>query len=116
MAARVLDLDQIAWPVNRLGELTENLALKAGLTARLVRLSQPPESLRSSGDTEIGAWLDIAAGYLDLEAEPVSAQYSDLGLLLQAGGPAVLKLPRAFGVDESSESGPTFQGPSFLGC
>ncbi|OGO36037.1 MAG: hypothetical protein A2W35_15135 [Chloroflexi bacterium RBG_16_57_11] len=114
MATRALDLDQIAWPVNRLGELTENLALKAGLTARLVRLSQPPEGLRSSGDTEIGAWLDNAAGYLDLEAEPVSAQYNDLDLLLTAGGPAILKLPGVRRTDKPIDEWSSTHDPSFL--
>lgn len=114
MAARELELERIAWPVNRLGELTENLARKAGLTSRLVRLSQPPESLGSSGDSEIGAWLDSAAGHLDLEAEPVSAQYNDLDLLLQAGGPAILKLPVARPTDASEAAWSSLQGPILL--
>jgi ATP-binding cassette subfamily B protein len=98
MPSREPDLSQIAWPLARLGELTENLARKAGLTARLVALPQPPEGLGAAGDSsELGTWLDNAAGYLELEAEPVSAQYTDLDLLLQAGGPAILRLPAAPG-------------------
>jgi ABC-type multidrug transport system fused ATPase/permease subunit len=114
MAARGLEINQIAWPVNRLGELTENLARKAGLTARLVRLSQPPDNLSTSSDSEIGAWLDNAAGYLDLEAEPVSAQYNDLDLLLQAGGPAILRLPDTQVAGEPTETWSTSLQPRFL--
>jgi ATP-binding cassette subfamily B protein len=108
MAAREPNLEQIAWPVTRLGELTENLARKAGLTARLVQLPQPPDGLGLSSDAELGAWLDNAAGYLGLEAEPVSAQYADLDLLLQAGGPAILRLPG------TSPTGESLAGPAFV--
>lgn len=109
MASRELDLHQIAWPMNRLGELTENLARRAGLTSRYVGLPQPPEGLGAAGDSEIGTWLDNAAGHLDLEAEPVSAQYNDLNLLLQVGGPAILKLP-AVQDDET----PLAERPAFV--
>ena len=104
MPSREPDLDKIAWPLTRLGELTENLGRKAGLTARLAALPQPPEGLGMTGDSaELGAWLDNAAGYLELEAEPVSTQYNDLDLLLQAGGPAILRLPAA-----TDHPGPAF--------
>lgn len=103
MAAREPDLNQIAWPLSRLGELTENLARRSGLSNRLTRLPQPPPGLGAAGATEIGSWLDNAAGYLELEAEPVGAQYTDLDLLLQAGGPAILKLPDAV---EAQATGP----------
>jgi ATP-binding cassette subfamily B protein len=121
MAAREPKLEQIAWPVTRLGELTENLARKAGLTARLAQLPQPPADLGRSGDGDaadasdaIGAWLDNAAGYLELEAEPVSAQYTDLDLLLQAGGPAILKLPAPPERPEAATGSPAPAGPALI--
>lgn len=121
MGKKGIDLSQYAWPVSRLGELAENLARRSGLTSRPARLPQPPESLyaasadisagNGSGEAgavdvnlAIGAWLDNAAGYLGLEAEPVSVQYSDFPAFIQAGGPAIVKLPA---------SGP-LEPPSYL--
>lgn len=93
MASRRLDPAHIAWPVSRLGELLENLARRAGYLARPSRLPQPPDSLMDADDPAIGAWLDQAAGYLGLEAEPVNALYVEFERLLQSGGPAILRLP-----------------------
>jgi len=93
MAARALTPERIAWPISRLSELLDNLARRAGYLARPGRLAPPPESLQQADAQAIGEWLDTAAGYLGLESEPVSALYADFEHLLQAGGPAILRLP-----------------------
>lgn len=95
MASHRLDPAHIAWPVSRLGEMLENLARRAGYLARPSRLPQPPDSLLPGDDQAVGAWLDQAAGYLGLEAEPVNALYAEFERLLQSGGPAILRLPQA---------------------
>lgn len=100
MAAKPIDLSRYAWPIHRLGELTENLARRSDLIARPERLPQPPESLYKpggpAGDAAISTWLDNAAGYLGLEAEPVSLQYSDFPAFIAAGAPAIVRLPEGF--------------------
>lgn len=100
MAAKPHDLARYAWPVSRLGELTENLARRSDLIARPERLPQPPETLYRSDEpfdeNLISTWLDNAAGNLGLEAEPVSIQYTDFQLFVQAGAPAIVRLPEAF--------------------
>src|SRR5690606_22007018 len=73
----------------------ETLARRSGLIARPMRLPQPPDSLLAGGDEAIGDWLDNAAGYLGLEAEPVSVQYSGFAEFIRAGGPAIVRLPPA---------------------
>jgi len=91
--AKNLPLSQISWPVERLGELLEILARKSRLSSQPKNISQPPDSLLDSGDEQaLSQWVDNAAGYLDLEAEPISVQYADLNLLLRSGGPAVLRI------------------------
>ncbi|MCC7130422.1 MAG: hypothetical protein B6D39_11975 [Anaerolineae bacterium UTCFX2] len=91
--AKKPSLPQISWPVERLGELLEILARKSRLTSQPKNISQPPDSLLESGDAQaLSQWVDNAAGYLELEAEPISVQYADLSLLLRSGGPAVLQI------------------------
>jgi ATP-binding cassette, subfamily B, bacterial len=93
MAPRKRSLYDIAWPLSRLGEMTENLARQAHLITRPSRLAQPPDDLLEADDQTLSAWIDNAAGYLGLEAEPVSTLYVDVELLLRAGAPAILHLP-----------------------
>jgi len=89
-----LPLSKIAWPASRLGELLENLARKAGLVEQPQKLPQPPDSLLENlADDSLVQWMDNAAGYLNLESEPISVQYTDLTRLLLAGGPAILRIP-----------------------
>jgi len=96
MAGKPFELAKYTWPISRLGELIENLARKSGMISRPLRLPQPPESLFQASDLTIGAWMDNAAGYLDLEVEPISVQYAEFHLLVQAASPAILKLPNEF--------------------
>jgi len=105
MTAYSLPLEKIAWPASRLGELTENLARRARLISHPNRISQPDASFSFSSEIEIGRWIDNAAGYLELEAEPISTLYSDVEQLLKVGGPAILRLPGMLTKDT----------PSFIG-
>ncbi len=82
-----------AWPVTRLGELVESLALRSGLVSRSGELSQPPESVSEAGEETIGRWIDVAAGHLGIEAEGITAQYAELELMLQNSAPVIIRLP-----------------------
>lgn len=93
MAPRKLDPKVVAWPFSRLGELLDALAVRSGYSSQSGRLPQPPDGLRLQDDSAIGAWMDSACGYLGLEAEPVSAQYSEIEQLIRSGGPVILRLP-----------------------
>ena len=100
MAKHELTLEEIAWPASRLGELVENLARRSGLTARPLRLPQPPEGLLHADDQAVGRWLDNAAGQVGLEMEPVSVQYAEVEQFLVSGWPAVLRLAGPLDADE----------------
>ena len=51
MAAKAApNLNEIAWPVSRLGELIENLARKSKLASQPVKLPQPPDTLLEAGE------------------------------------------------------------------
>jgi len=96
MAKQDLALDTLAWPVPRLGELIENLARRGKLISRPAKISQPSDKLAQSDDETIGRWIDVAAGHLGMEAEPVDLLYGEVERFLQAVAPAILRLPGPF--------------------
>lgn len=87
------DLHQMAWPVSRLGELIENLARRGKLFPAAELIPRPPENLSELGDESIGRWIDIAAGSLGLEADPVQFLYAEAEAFVRGSGPAVIRLP-----------------------
>src|SRR5512139_573154 len=93
MAKRDLVWENIAWPVSRLGELIENLARRSKLITRPARLAQPSERLAQSDDETISRWIDVAAGHIGLEAEPVDLLYGEVERFLQVSAPVILRLP-----------------------
>jgi ATP-binding cassette, subfamily B, bacterial len=88
-----LDFTELAWPVSRLGELIENLAYRGKLYPRSALTPQPPDHLAQTGDETIGRWIDVAAGSLDLEADPVQFLYSESESFIRHAGPAILRMP-----------------------
>ncbi|MFN2195797.1 MAG: ATP-binding cassette domain-containing protein [Anaerolineales bacterium] len=93
MSASTFKPEEFAWPVNRLGELLENLARRARYVARPVKLPQPPEKLAHGGSEAVGQWIDAAAGSMGLETEPLETGYADTSSFLRLAGPAILRLP-----------------------
>ena len=87
------DLASLAWPTSRLGELIENLARRGKLYPRSEPMPAPPDYLEKMGDEAISRWIDVAAGTLDLEADPVQLLYSEIEHFLRQAGPAILRLP-----------------------
>jgi ATP-binding cassette subfamily B protein len=94
MAAKAApNLNEIAWPVSRLGELIENLARKSKLASQPVKLPQPPDTLLEAGEETLGRWIDVAAGYLGLEVDAVETTYIETNNFVRAAGPLILRLP-----------------------
>jgi ABC-type multidrug transport system fused ATPase/permease subunit len=88
-------LHTLAWPLARLGEALEMVARHHGLPLRQRETPTPPEGLGGEGGAELGPWLETAAAWLGLEAEPVEASYVDVASLVRRAGPALLHLPGA---------------------
>jgi ATP-binding cassette, subfamily B, bacterial len=83
--------DDVSWPASRLNEALEGLARARGLTARTASLEAPPADAPSE---RLGPWIESAADWLGLEAEPVDTPYAEVSELLTRAGPALLRLPR----------------------
>ena len=88
-------LDQLSWPVSRLGEALEALARTGGLAPRAVEVPPPPPSLARDGAEGLGRWVEATAAALGLEVEPVDVPYAEVERLVRSAGPALLRLPGA---------------------
>ena len=87
------DLSAVAWPLNRLGEALETLALHIGWhSASTGALPAPSFSPHVHLDV-IGSWLDRASVQLGLEVEAVDADGAEYLQMLRHAGPALLHLP-----------------------
>jgi ATP-binding cassette subfamily B protein len=86
---RIIDL---AWPASRLGEGMEGLARRSGLAIGQVETPIPSESAIAD-DARLGRWIEEAAAWLGMEAEPVESPYTQIEQLLRNAAPALLRLP-----------------------
>jgi ATP-binding cassette subfamily B protein len=86
-------LDALAWPLERLGEAIEAVARYHGFPLRQREVPTPPAGLTRDGRAEVGLWLETAAAWLGVEAEPVEAPYTEVAGLIRRAGPALLRLP-----------------------
>jgi ATP-binding cassette subfamily B protein len=69
------------------------LARKRGWRLRSVEIPVCPEE-RGQGSTEaLGEWLETAATWLGLEAEPVAVPYAEVEALVRGAAPALIRLP-----------------------
>ncbi|WP_434043071.1 MULTISPECIES: ATP-binding cassette domain-containing protein [Sorangium] len=84
-------LGAIEWPAERLGDALEALALHGGLRPRAVAAPIPTAGHLRSADA-LGAWIDQAAGYLGVEAEPIAARYDEVDAALPRVAPALVWL------------------------
>jgi ATP-binding cassette, subfamily B, bacterial len=85
------EIESIWWPLARIGDAVEELALRSGLRRAGAQepLIVPPAFAQGDG-AEIAAWLDWAGERLGIEAVALDIAVPDLGLLLRGGGPAIL--------------------------
>jgi ATP-binding cassette subfamily B protein len=89
-------LQELCWPIARLGAGLEALARRSGLSAAAVQVPAPPASLSTAtGREHLGYWIDSVADWLGVEAEPCTLSYERLGEMLEGCGPAVVQLPGA---------------------
>lgn len=89
-------LDQLSWPVSRLGEALEALARTGDMAPRSVEILPPPQGLARDSEA-LGRWVEATTGALGLEAEPVEVPYAEVERLVRRAGPVLLRLP---GLDE----------------
>ncbi len=92
------DLSALFWPLSQLGSGLEALARKSELHPSPVQVPHPPTSLASLDDTAasrdaLSRWIESAATWLGLEAEPSALPYQGLEQLIEKAGPAVLQVP-----------------------
>jgi ATP-binding cassette subfamily B protein len=106
MLAKPLDLESLAWPVNRLAEAIEMAAQRNGLAAGAA--TNPPESgapglADTWNEASLETWVDAAATRLGIEAEPMTSSFRDVEGMIRQAAPAILRLP-----DEGEGSRPRF--------
>jgi ATP-binding cassette subfamily B protein len=86
------------WSLSQLGSGLEALARRSKLEPSAVQVPHPPSSLAALDDTAasrdaLNQWIDSAANWLGVEAEPSAIPYEGLEQLLGNAGPAVLQVP-----------------------
>src|SRR5262249_17803733 len=79
--------------VTRLGEALEALARHSGLTPSGRETPVPAAGLAQDDAAALGAWIEAAAAWMGLEAEPVESPYAEAERFVRAAGPALLRLP-----------------------
>ncbi|MFL5540886.1 MAG: ATP-binding cassette domain-containing protein, partial [Longimicrobiaceae bacterium] len=90
-------LESALWPAARLGEALELLARRGGFRPRDLPVEPPPAGTDGAA---LGAWLEAAARWLGVEAEPVDTPYADAEALARGAAPALLRV--------DGEGGPRF--------
>jgi ATP-binding cassette subfamily B protein len=86
-------IDPLAWPVTRLGEAMITLARRQGWHIRNTVAPVSPGGIEPGAGEALGVWLETAATWLGLEAEPVEVPYAEVAALLRGAGPTLLRLP-----------------------
>jgi ATP-binding cassette, subfamily B, bacterial len=88
------NLNTLCWPLSQLGTGLEALSRRSGLGPAAVEVPAPPISLSSAtGREALDRWIESAAGWLGVEAEPSMVSYEGLERMVETAGPAVLELP-----------------------
>ena len=95
-------LAELAWPAAELHRALDGAA-RAHLYAVGSRELAPPPAELSRAETS--EWLEAAAQWLGLEAEPVQVEYVDLERFLRRASPAILRLA---GDDQPGEEHPRY--------
>jgi len=86
------------WLLSQLGSGLEALARRSKLEPSAVPVPHPPSSLAALDDAAasrdaLNQWIESAANWLGVEAEPSAIPYEGLEQLLENAGPAVLQVP-----------------------
>jgi ATP-binding cassette subfamily B protein len=91
-------LPTLFWSPSQLGSGLEALARRSKLQPSPVQVPHPPSSIASLDNSAesrdaLNQWIESAAAWLGLEAEPSTVTYEGLERLIENAGPAVLQLP-----------------------
>jgi ATP-binding cassette subfamily B protein len=86
------------WSLSQLGSGLEALARRSKLEPSVVPVPDPPSSLAAwdnpaASRDALDQWIESAANWLGVEAEPSAIPYEGLEQLLESAGPAVLQVP-----------------------
>jgi ATP-binding cassette subfamily B protein len=92
------DLSALFWSLSELGSGLEALARRSKLQPSPVQVPHPPSSIAFLEDSAasrdaLNQWIESAATWLGLEAEPSALPYEGLERLVGNAGPAVLQVP-----------------------
>jgi ABC-type multidrug transport system fused ATPase/permease subunit len=81
------DLSHLLWPVDRLPDVLEQMAHRAGYGARLGELGAHDPEIEPSR-----IWMFALAGRLGVELEPITPRYRELPDVVARAAPAVLQI------------------------
>jgi hypothetical protein len=91
------DPSSLFWSLSQIGSGLEALARRSGLQPSPVQVPHPPNSIAlddaAASRDALNQWIESAATWLGLEAEPAAVPYQGLELLIKDAGPAVLQVP-----------------------
>jgi ATP-binding cassette subfamily B protein len=89
------DLSHMTWPAGSLGRALEALGRGGGLAPRDLEAGSPPPTVEREGEA-LGQWIESAARWLGLEAEPRPLRYVDvLRLARDTAAPTLVRVPGA---------------------
>lgn len=117
MSLKALDLQQLAWPAERLGEAVEIASLRTGLIAQAPTSGELPGLPPAWNAASLTQWMDMATLRLGIEAEPIAANLAGIDNLVRKAAPAILRLPNPttpVAAEVSAPGGPTEAEQRFL--
>lgn len=87
------ELEEVCWPLSRLGEALAVLARESRLPIEDVTIPAPPPGIADPNELVLAQWMDGAVGWLGLEVEAVETTYAGVEQLIHTAAPAVLRIP-----------------------
>lgn len=90
-------LDKLCWPVSRISQAMEELALSARLIDRRAEATSESasfsvEEMEAKDSGLVGRFVEASAEWMGLEAEPLSVDYSEIESVLRLGCPMIIRL------------------------
>ena len=103
MSSDLQFLRALAWDPARLAEAIEALARRARLLPHLMQAPTPLAEPPALDSDSLARWVDLVAGRLGIEAEPVKCGYPDADRMVCGCAPAILRMS-----PEAAGDGPCF--------